>query len=119
VILGSDLTYNSGSWRALSETISLLLKPGGLFLYVTLGHSGFASSGEINGFLQVATTCESLKELTSSSPDWPFVKKQPSGIDDEPWSLDALVSACVTSPQEQAILDATGGAKVLVLQKPR
>eukprot|EP00978_Attheya_sp_CCMP212_P006488 scaffold14888_cov67-Attheya_sp.AAC.2 len=68
-------------------------------------------------FFQVATTSESLKQLTSKSADWPFFKKQPYGNDDdaEPWYIDALVSACITSSQEQATLDATtSGAKVLV-----
>lgn len=50
VILGSDLTYNSGSWRVLSETLAAALKPDGYVLYLALGHSGFGVAGELGGF---------------------------------------------------------------------
>jgi predicted nicotinamide N-methyase len=34
VVIGSDLTYNSGSWVALAETMSIILKPGGIVIYL-------------------------------------------------------------------------------------
>lgn len=34
VIIGSDLTYNSGSWVALAETMSIILKPEGIVIYL-------------------------------------------------------------------------------------
>lgn len=34
VVIGSDLTYNSGSWLALSETMATILKPGGIVIYL-------------------------------------------------------------------------------------
>lgn len=34
VIIGSDLTYNSGSWVALAETMSTLLKDEGIVIYL-------------------------------------------------------------------------------------
>eukprot|EP01082_Thalassiosira_pseudonana_P003396 g3199.t1 g3199 contig12:1615319-1616568(+) len=54
IVIGSDLTYNSGSWLALSETMATVLKPGGIVIYLTLGHSGFNVGGELGGFLSVA-----------------------------------------------------------------
>ena len=41
VVLGSDLTYNSGTWRVLSETMTTILKPNGVVIYLSLGHEGF------------------------------------------------------------------------------
>jgi len=34
VVIGSDLTYNSGSWLALAETMVTVLKPGGIVIYL-------------------------------------------------------------------------------------
>lgn len=34
IIIGSDLTYNSGSWMVLAETMSTILKPGGIVIYL-------------------------------------------------------------------------------------
>ena len=34
VIVGSDLTYNSGSWVALAETMATILKPDGIVIYL-------------------------------------------------------------------------------------
>lgn len=34
VIIGSDLTYNSGSWVVLAETMSTILKPEGILIYL-------------------------------------------------------------------------------------
>jgi predicted nicotinamide N-methyase len=34
IVIGSDLTYNSGSWLALAETMSTILKPEGIVVYL-------------------------------------------------------------------------------------
>ena len=34
VIIGSDLTYNSGSWVALAESMATILKPDGIVIYL-------------------------------------------------------------------------------------
>ena len=34
IVIGSDLTYNSGSWLALAETMSIILKPEGIVIYL-------------------------------------------------------------------------------------
>ena len=104
IVIGSDLTYNSGTWRVLSETISTVLKPGGIAIYLSLGHGGFNVNGEVNGFLQVI---EGLKLVgDTSSPRILPVS-----------SLQRLLDSIITL-EEKVVLDATGGAKVIVLQKP-
>ena len=54
IVVGSDLTYNSGSWRVLAETMHTILKPNGVVVYLSLGHDGFNVRSEIDGFLSVA-----------------------------------------------------------------
>ena len=98
VIIGSDLTYNSGTWRVLTETISTILKPGGRFLYLTLGHSGFNVKGELDGFLQVIQSEGLVLDQSSSTK----LEQQ----------LPSMLSA-----NEQRVLDATGGVRVVVLRK--
>ena len=39
IVIGSDLTYNSGSWVVLAETMPTILKPNGIVIYLTLGQS--------------------------------------------------------------------------------
>ncbi len=34
VIIGSNLTCNGGSWAALAETVSAILEPGGIVIYL-------------------------------------------------------------------------------------
>jgi hypothetical protein len=34
VVIGSDLTCNGGSWAALAETVSAILEPGGIVIYL-------------------------------------------------------------------------------------
>jgi len=45
VVLGSDLTYNSGSWRVLAETMSAVLKPGRVRLVPRPGPLGIRREG--------------------------------------------------------------------------
>jgi predicted nicotinamide N-methyase len=54
IVLGSDLTYNSGTWRVLCETMATVLSPQGFILYLSLGHDGFNVNAEVEGFLSVA-----------------------------------------------------------------
>ena len=107
VIIGSDLTYNSGSWRMLVDTIGTILKPNGYMLYLTLGHSGFNLAGEINGFLTVVQSAGTLEIVEEGCPSWPF-----PGIG----SLETLLMSTV-SEDERAIVKGTGGFKILVLQR--
>jgi SAM-dependent methyltransferase len=102
VVIGSDLTYNSGTWRVLSETLTTVLKPGGFVVYLSLGHAGFNVNGELNGFLQVN---EDLQVVDDTSHFLPVAQ------------LQKLLGEIVT-PEEESVLDATGGVRVVVLQKP-
>ena len=109
IVLGSDLTYNSGSWRVLAETMEgLLSNKDGIVIYLTLGHSGFNARGEMDGFINVAKQL-GLKTVTSSY-ELPFAL--PRGIN----SLDGLLQSLI-QPSEQSILAATGGAEVVVLKR--
>jgi len=106
VVFGSDLTYNSGTWRVLSETMSTVLKDGGYVIYVSLGHPGFNANAELDGFLSVARS-QNLIALSEQSDSnyWPL-----------PFALSNL-SGNIFSSQERTILDSNGGYRVLVLQK--
>jgi len=105
VILGSDLTYNSGSWRVLAETMDTLLSQNGFVLYLSLGHSGFNVRGEVDGFVNVAKQSGlSVKALM----DLPFTL--PRGVS----TLDAFLQDFIL-PSEQSILSFTGGAQLLVI----
>ena len=105
IIIGSDLTYNSGSWKVLAETMGAVLKPKGFVVYLSLGHSGFNVSGELAGFLSVLES-EGLEAIDEKSPRWPL-----KGVVS---SMSQLLASCV-NPSEKAVLDANGGAKVVVL----
>ena len=105
VIIGSDLTYNSGSWKVLAETMGAVLKPNGFVVYLSLGHSGFNVSGELAGFLSVLES-EGLEIIDERNSRWPL-----KGVVS---SMPQLLASCV-NPSEKAVLDANGGAKVVVL----
>jgi len=108
-IIGSDLTYNSGTWGALAETVSLVLKHNGLFIYLTLGHSGFNSSGELEGFLTVVESASVLSVVKENSVDWPF-----SNIP----SLNDLLNDALTG-SEKLVVDGNGGVRIVVLKKKK
>ena len=108
IVIGSDLTYNSGSWRDLAETMKSLLTRRGYVLYLSLGHAGFNVRGEMDGFLSVAKQVGLTVKSTSALPF-----SLPSGVS----SLDALLQSTIL-PSEQAILSVTGGAQVVVLGRP-
>jgi SAM-dependent methyltransferase len=105
IILGSDLTYNSGSWKVLAETMGAVLRPNGFVVYLSLGHSGFNVSGELTGFLSVLES-EGLEVIEETNSRWPL-KEVVS-------SMPQLLASCV-NPFEKAVLEANGGARVVVL----
>ena len=107
IVIGSDLTYNSGSWRLLAETISTILKTEGIFLYLSLGHPGFNVSGELDGFIAVAQNM-GLVPLKEGSNKWPFQKNA--------GSLRNMIQNRLTD-EEQVIVEGTGGFRILLFQK--
>lgn len=108
ILIGSDLTYNSGAWNALIETMDAVLKPSGICIYLTLGHSGFNVNSEIGGFTTVLNSGSSLEVLPENHPAWPL-KVQ---------SLETLLLQCISS-KEKEVLQGTGGFRVLVIQKKK
>jgi hypothetical protein len=38
IVIGSNLTCNGGSWAALAKTVSAILKPGGIVIYLVRLH---------------------------------------------------------------------------------
>ncbi|KAI2508924.1 Methyltransferase small domain [Fragilaria crotonensis] len=99
LVLGSDLTYNSGTWRVLGETIGTVLKPGGRFLYLTCGHSGFGVKGELDGFTQVVSSSFSLV------------------VDTAMGTMLERELAATLSEDEKSVVESTGGVRVLVLRR--
>ena len=107
VIIGSDLTYNSGSWRVLAETMNTILKDDGVIIYLSLGHDGFNVRAELDeGFLSVAKSqgLIPVSELTIDN-------------DGHSISLDQLLDRVVSPTETQQVLQPSGGARVVVLRK--
>jgi SAM-dependent methyltransferase len=107
IVIGSDLTYNSGSWGALADTVESVLKPNGIFLYVTLGHSGFNVASEVNGFLTLVESKGVFEIVREGTDAWPFQNVQ---------SLEALLGTSLDA-REKEVVSSTGGFKVLLLRK--
>lgn len=101
IVIGSDLTYNSGNWGVLSETLSTVLKPNGVVIYLTLGHSGFAVEGELGGFLTTVQSQGSLEWMKEDSA-----------------RLEKLLSKSF-SKQDKDVINSTGGFKVAVFKKKK
>jgi SAM-dependent methyltransferase len=113
-VIGADLTYNPGSWAALAETISTVLKTENdninsgtgatpisdrcYALYLSVGHDGFNVSAELDGFLSVAKE-KGLINL-------------PDGV--EGIDLNELLQRTLSDP-EKKILAQGGGFRVVVL----
>jgi ribosomal protein L11 methylase PrmA len=110
VIMGSDLTYNAGSWRVLAETMATLLKPTGCVIYLSLGHASFNVNAEMDGFLSVAREQGLVLVQSPKDPDWPLPVVPFRSLE------ELLLRDCV-SPSELDILQTTGGVRVLVLCK--
>ena len=109
IIIGSDLTYNSGSWLSLAETMSAVLRPGGVVVYLTLGHSSFNVGGEIDGFISVAENA-GLQILTQGSDQWRKIIVNNS--------IDNIIFNMTTS-SEKSVIDSDGGARVILLAKKK
>jgi SAM-dependent methyltransferase len=99
LVLGADLTYNSGTWRVLAESMEAVLKPNGTVLYLSLGHEGFNVNAEVDGFLSVA------KEIGL------VPVSEVGGV-----NVSNLVSS-ILSPNEKNQLQQSGGARVVALQR--
>jgi ribosomal protein L11 methylase PrmA len=112
VILGSDLTYNAGSWRVLAETMATLLKPTGCVIYLSLGHAGFEVNAEMDGFLAVARAQGLVAVKSPMDPNWPLPVVSYRSLE------ELLLLKCV-STSERDLLQSTGGVRVLVLCKPK
>jgi SAM-dependent methyltransferase len=99
LVLGADLTYNSGTWRVLAESMESVLKPNGTVLYLSLGHEGFNVNAEVDGFLSVAQQVGlvSISEL--------------GGVD-----ISKLVSS-ILSTSERNQLRLSGGVRLVALQR--
>ena len=125
-IIGSDLTYNSGTWKILAETVATILKQpqpraihknndnsdgSGTFLYLTLGHSGFSAVGEVAGFVSVAEG-EGLYVVKEGSSEWPFAGTTAT-------LKELLLEKCIRGPEEREVLSGTGGVQVLVMKMKR
>jgi len=107
VVIGSDLTYNSGSWGLLAETFDAILKPNGIVIYLTLGHAGFNVAGELGGFLTLVESKGTIEVVKEGSLAWPFPNVS---------SLEKLLSKSLTA-MEREVITGTGGFKAVVLQK--
>jgi SAM-dependent methyltransferase len=112
LVIGSDLTYNSGTWRLLAETVSTVIKPGGMVLYLTLGHAGFNVEGELRGFLSVVQSEGQLEIITEREA---VAAAAPSPLN----NLSQTLLDTIKTPQEQSVLDGTGGVRVVLLFKPK
>jgi SAM-dependent methyltransferase len=112
IILGSDLTYNAGSWRVLAETMATLLKPTGCVIYLSLGHAGFEVNAEMDGFLAVARSQGLVPVQSPMDPNWPLPAISYRSLE------ELLLQKCV-SPAERDLLQSTGGVRVLVLCKQK
>jgi SAM-dependent methyltransferase len=99
LVLGADLTYNSGAWRVLAETMFTVLKPSGCVLYLSLGHEGFNVNAEVDGFLSVAREVGLVPV------------NEIGGV-----PLVNLLEGVVT-PSEKRQLQQSGGARVVVLRR--
>jgi hypothetical protein len=110
VILGSDLTYNVGSWPLLAETMEACLAPNGWVIYLSCGHAGFNVQAELDGFLQVAQG----KGLQPVPPPPLFRDENHRSLVEDP--VQWLKETC-KSAEERSILESGGGARVVFLQK--
>jgi len=107
VIIGSDLTYNSGNWRVLVETLNSVLAPNGIVIYLTLGHMGFDVVAEMNGFFTVLESGGELVVVNEGSEDWPFRKVK---------SLSRLLNDTLNG-KEKEVIASTGGYNVVILRR--
>jgi len=106
LVLGSDLTYNSGTWRVLAETMEAVLSPTGTVLYLSLGHEGFNVNAEVEGFLSVA------KEMGLVP-----VSEIGGEAGEKVIPISGLISSIISSQEEFRQLQLSGGAKIIALKR--
>ena len=105
LVLGSDLTYYSGNWPVLAETMATVVKRrNGMVLYLSLGHSGFNPNAELQGFLSVAGGY-------GLAP----VPEQ-VGFLSERYLTNLLWNECLTF-DERELVASSGGVRVLALAR--
>jgi SAM-dependent methyltransferase len=100
LVIGADLTYFSGNWPALAETMATVVKkPNGKILYLSLGHSGF--NAEMDGFLAVASSYGLVIETQ-----------------EQPWTEKRLIQLLwdQLTPNDRAVVMSTGGVRIIVLR---
>jgi SAM-dependent methyltransferase len=102
LVLGSDLTYFSGNWPALAATMSTVLKPEGVVLYLSMGHSGFNVQAELDGFLSVAS-------------GFGLVPQTGGTLWTEQELTRILVQECLTR-EEASMIQSNGGLRVVALR---
>ena len=123
LVMGSDLTYQSQNWPVLAETMAGLVRPKtGLVMYLTLGHAGFAVQAEVQGFLSVAQQYGLVPVLPGSETalrvqdtyGWPTADLTRLVYEK---CLRRNTNQSPTDPDELAIVQSTGGVRVLLLQR--
>lgn len=86
----------------------------GIVLYLSLGHSGFNVNAEMDGFLSVAReqglVPVALSELIREDGPLPSFPSTITSMED--WMLETCVS-----PKERAVIESTGGLRIVVLRK--
>jgi hypothetical protein len=80
----------------------------GVILYLSLGHAGFAVNAEVDGFLAVAKE-SGLVSVAPTDAEWPFARFHKH--------LDDVILQSILDPSERAVIDGTGGLRVLVLRR--
>lgn len=104
LVIGSDLTYFSGNWPVLAETMATVTKrTNGIVLYLSLGHSGFNVNAELQGFLSVA----------SGYGLAPVVGQENLS---ERYLTNVLLRDCMTAEECDMVLG-SGGVRVLALSR--
>jgi SAM-dependent methyltransferase len=120
LVIGSDLTYSPGSWRALAESMETVLKRDGYVLYVSLGHAGFPVSAEVGGFVTVARDMGLVPVESSYDPLWPFPPlASPTSASSRQSLSDLMMQECLVDARERDIVESAGGVRVVLLARKR
>jgi len=104
LVIGSDLTYFSGNWPVLAETMATVTKrKNGIVLYLSLGHSGFNVNAELQGFLSVASGYGLAPVAGQENLS-------------ERYLTNLLLRDCMTADERDMVLS-SGGVRVLALSR--
>jgi hypothetical protein len=76
VLLGADVLYSTGAWRALAQSAVKLLSPTGVLIIASTGHDGLSAPAEVAGFRAVAEPLGLRVESVETLP-W----RAPNGVD--------------------------------------